>query len=196
MADLPPNETPKGGFPPPPAAPPPGGFAPPPGSPIYGANPQQGVQYAPWALRVGASLIEFGMMFGAYIAIGITSAIVGSVFDALGLLILMVGYLAMTGVGFYFAYMTGQEGASPGKKLLGLRVISEQTGQPIGGGLGIVRGIAHMVDGMICGVGYLFPLWDPKSQTLSDKIMSTIVVTGAPKQPFGPEVFKVSGSGM
>lgn len=40
----------------------------------------------------------------------------------------------------------------------------------------IVRQIAHIVDGIIRYVGYLFPLWDPRRQTLADKIMSTVRV--------------------
>jgi uncharacterized RDD family membrane protein YckC len=39
------------------------------------------------------------------------------------------------------------------------------------------------VDGIICYIGWLFPLWDAKKQTLADKIMGTVVVT-APKQGF------------
>jgi hypothetical protein len=33
---------------------------------------------------------------------------------------------------------------------------------------------SFIVDGAICYVGYLFPLWDAKRQTIADKIMSTI----------------------
>ena len=54
------------------------------------------------------------------------------------------------------------------------KVVSEKTGQPIGFGLSIVRQLAHIIDSAICYIGYLFPLWDAKRQTLADKIMSTI----------------------
>ena len=40
------------------------------------------------------------------------------------------------------------------------KVVSEQTGQPIGFGLSVVRQLAHIVDAVICYVGFLFPLWD------------------------------------
>ena len=66
---------------------------------------------------------------------------------------------------------------------MGLKCINEQTGQPIGAGLGVVRAIAHVVDFIICDIGFLFPLWDEKRQTLADKIMSTVVIT-VPKKPF------------
>ena len=35
---------------------------------------------------------------------------------------------------------------------------------------------AHGVDAIICYVGFLFPLWDAKRQTIADKIMSTVCV--------------------
>jgi len=69
-------------------------------------------------------------------------------------------------------------------------VIDERTGRTIGGGLGIVRQIVHVVDGIICYIGYLFPLWDPKRQTIADKIMTTVVLPNQPKQDFGPDIFK------
>ncbi len=52
----------------------------------------------------------------------------------------------------------------------------QKTWQPIGFGLSIVRQLAHIVDGAICYIGYLFPLWDAKRQTLADKIMTTVCV--------------------
>ena len=72
-------------------------------------------------------------------------------------------------------YLGGQ-GQSLGKRALGMKLVSEQTGQPIGTLNAFLRDICHIVDGIICYVGYLFPLWDAKRQTLADKIMHTVVV--------------------
>jgi uncharacterized RDD family membrane protein YckC len=74
--------------------------------------------------------------------------------------------------------LTGRTGQSLGKKVIGIKLVSEQTGQPVGPALAFVRDIAHFVDGIICYIGYLFPLWDAKKQTLADKIMGTIVIPG------------------
>ena len=60
--------------------------------------------------------------------------------------------------------------------MLKIQVLSEATGQPIGFGMSIVRQLAHFVDGLLFYIGYLFPLWDAKRQTLADKIMSTVVL--------------------
>lgn len=146
---------------------------------------------ASWGERVIAYLIDTAILFVGWIAVFIVAAIFGAVVDVLGALVGIVGYVVVIGASFYFMYMQGVTGASPGKRLTGLRVVGEQTGVPIGGGLGIVRYFAHIVDALICYIGFLFPLWDAKRQTLADKIMTTVVTTSAPKQSFGPELFKI-----
>ena len=73
-----------------------------------------------------------------------------------------------------YGYRQGTTGSSIGKSIMKFKVVSEKTGQPIGFGMSIVRQIAHIVDAIICYIGFLFPLWDPKRQTLADKIMTTV----------------------
>jgi hypothetical protein len=48
--------------------------------------------------------------------------------------------------------------------------------QPIGFGAAFVRGLAHLLDLLSLGVGFLLPLTDERRQTLADKIMGTIVI--------------------
>ena len=47
----------------------------------------------------------------------------------------------------------------------------------IGAGLAFARIFVHAVDQLPCYVGYLWPLWDPKKQTFTDKILTTVVVS-------------------
>ena len=75
-----------------------------------------------------------------------------------------------------YGYRQGTTGSSIGKSIMKFKVVSEKTGQPIGFGMSIVRQLAHIIDGAICYIGYLFPLWDAKRQTIADKIMTTICV--------------------
>jgi uncharacterized RDD family membrane protein YckC len=70
----------------------------------------------------------------------------------------------------------GRTGYSLGKTVVGIRLVKVSTGQPMGAGLCFVRQIAHYVDSLVCYLGWLWPLWDSKNQTLADKIMSTVVV--------------------
>ncbi|MFN8067318.1 MAG: RDD family protein [Mycolicibacterium insubricum] len=75
-----------------------------------------------------------------------------------------------------YGYRQGTTGSSIGKSVMKFKVISEKTGQPIGFGMSVVRQLAHVVDAIICYIGFLFPLWDAKRQTLADKIMTTVCI--------------------
>jgi uncharacterized RDD family membrane protein YckC len=75
-----------------------------------------------------------------------------------------------------YGYRQGTTGSSIGKSVMKVKVVSEVTGQPLGFGMSVVRQLAHFVDGVICFIGFLFPLWDAKRQTLADKIMTTVVL--------------------
>lgn len=89
---------------------------------------------------------------------------------------MVVGFLIAVAFGVWnLCIRQGRTGQSLGKSNLGLRLVKESTGQPMGAGLSFVRQLAHYVDGL-CYIGYLWPLWDAKRQTFADKIMSTVVI--------------------
>lgn len=69
----------------------------------------------------------------------------------------------------------GRTGQSVGKSALGIKLLDETTGQPIGAGKAFLRDVCHVLDS-ICYIGYLWPLWDAKRQTFADKIVKTVVV--------------------
>ncbi|BBX15175.1 hypothetical protein CRI77_10050 [Mycolicibacterium duvalii] len=205
--------TPQGGYAPPPPPggypPPPQGNYPPPGAypqAQYGGGfPGQVTElpkeaYTPWHHRVGAWFID---NIPVFIIAGITQGIaVGtgdnncvtynggvectSQYSAIGTTISLLGsLLTLAYVIWNYGYRQGTTGSSIGKSVLKFKVVSEKTWQPIGFGLSIVRQLAHIVDTIICYIGYLFPLWDRKRQTLADKIMSTVCVPLNP-QPLPP----------
>ncbi len=70
----------------------------------------------------------------------------------------------------------GRTGYTYGKRKVGIRLIGEQTGQPVGAGMAFVRYVLHSLISQFFLIDYLWPLWDDKSQTLTDKILTTIVV--------------------
>jgi uncharacterized RDD family membrane protein YckC len=70
----------------------------------------------------------------------------------------------------------GRTGYSLGKTVVGIKLVRISTGQPMGAGTCFVRQLAHIVDGLVCYLGWLWPLWDSRRQTLADKIMGTVVV--------------------
>lgn len=154
------------------------------------AAPAGGAPLAEWIQRVVAFLIDWVIVVAFYIVVFILAAILGAVSDALGALVFFVGYVAAIGYSFWIYYLNGATGQSPGKALTGLKVVSETDGSLIGGGMGIVRGLAHFLDGLVCGLGYLLPLFDAKKQTISDKVIKTVVLRDQEKKPFGPDIFK------
>ncbi len=166
---------------PPPGPPPPG-----PGPGGYGMRPP----LASWGQRVVATLIDGLIIIAGFIVLFIVSVILGLIARPLAVVVLILGYLVLFLVSWYFAYLTGSTGQSPGKRLTGLMVIDEQTGRPIGGWAGVGRQILHILDSLVCYIGYLFPIWDAKRQTFADKILHTVVLADAPRQRFGAELFR------
>ncbi|MFJ7215267.1 RDD family protein [Amycolatopsis sp. NPDC098790] len=154
-----------------------------PGTP-FGA-PQN---YANWGQRAGALLIDQAPVIVIYLL-----AVILFVSGAYGLGGALYGLGALAGIGWavYNRWIQqGNTGQSLGKRILGIKLISEQTGQPVGAGSAFLRDLCHIADGAACYIGFLWPLWDDKSQTFADKIVSTVVVQAdaAPGQaPFGQQ---------
>ena len=190
---------PPGSYPPPP--PPQGGYAPPPPGAGFGAPPAPGqavpqlqqAQYTSWFTRVVAWIIDYipyaiivGIGYGIEAATQETACVTDSSeynlgeFCATGNSTLGVAafsiclLIGLAYVLWNYGYRQGTTGSSIGKSVMKFKVVSEKTGQPIGFGLSIVRQLAHVVDAIICYIGFLFPLWDAKRQTLADKIMTTV----------------------
>lgn len=71
----------------------------------------------------------------------------------------------------------GRTGQTYGKARVGIWVVNEQTGAAPGWGSCLGRMLLHGLINEALYLDYLWPLWDkPKVQTLTDKILSTVVV--------------------
>jgi len=163
--------------PPPPAyqAPPPG-YQPPPGV----AAPA--TANSDWGTRALGYLIDYAPIVAIYIVGWIIALILGQIAGILGALVLLLTWAAAIGWWIWNrAIMSGRTGQSLGRKVMGTTLIGEASGQPIGAGNAFVRDLAHIIDSLVCYIGWLMPLWDGKRQTIADKIMTTVVVPG-PKQ--------------
>lgn len=145
---------------------------------------------ASFGQRAIAVIFDMLITIGVFIPVIIVVLIGFALSNILGVLLAVVGYAAAFVFGLYLYWLQGEVGGTPAKRLLGLKVVKEDTGQPTGGGMGIVRQIAHMLDSFLCYIGYLFPLWDAKRQTFADKIIGTVVLADQPKMDFGADIFK------
>jgi uncharacterized RDD family membrane protein YckC len=89
-----------------------------------------------------------------------------------------VGLAWITGIRIYNRwYLQGKTGQSWGKRATHLKLVRMADKQPIGAGAAFVRGLAHLLDILTLGIGYLFPVWDIRRQTLADKVMKTVVIS-------------------
>ncbi|WP_405840900.1 RDD family protein [Streptomyces platensis] len=93
------------------------------------------------------------------------------------IIIMALAWLLMIGGTFFLIAKEGASGQTPGKKVMGVKVIKEATGQPLGFGMTFVRYLCRYLNGLLCGLGWLWPLWDDKSQTWADKLAGTVVVS-------------------
>ncbi|HEX5566369.1 MAG TPA: RDD family protein [Streptomyces sp.] len=131
-------------------------------------------ELAHWGLRVGSYVIDYLITFGPAMLLNFLIGQDGSEASAM---LAIVALLLMIGGGVFVCVQEGSTGQSPGKRALGIRLVRErEPGQPIGFGLSFGRRLLHVVDGLACYLGYLWPLWDEKKQTFADKIVSTVVV--------------------
>jgi uncharacterized RDD family membrane protein YckC len=188
---------------PPPYNPPPyGGYPPPPPPPAW-VLPTQA--YTRWIARLGAFVVDIipaavvSVIGGGIgqIAVdcsdtrpdapehgycGWANTANGGTLLLLALMLALASYaLTLAYLIWNFGYRQGKTGSSIGKSVLKFKVVSEQTWQPIGFGLSIVRQVVHWVDQLVCYIGFLWPLWDNKRQTFADKIMGTVCVPSNPQ---------------
>jgi uncharacterized RDD family membrane protein YckC len=94
-----------------------------------------------------------------------------------GTAIIILAYIVAIGFSLWNqVFRQGTTGQTIGKQVVGIRLIREQDGQPVGPGMAFIRGIAHILDSIPCDIGFLWPLWDAKNQTFADKVCNTVVV--------------------
>jgi uncharacterized RDD family membrane protein YckC len=158
------------------------GYQPQPAAP----PPQQGYyeptgQYANWLMRVGARIIDGLLTAIPWVVVLLLIVAFGhdsnGGLNALAGLFYFVGAIAVLAFAIWNELIRqGTSGQTLGKSALGIRLISINTGQPIGALMCFVRYICHIIDGLPCYIGYLWPIWDEKRQTFADKIINTVVV--------------------
>ena len=83
------------------------------------------------------------------------------------------------GIGYFFwSFFTYRTGQTPGKKLMGIRVVSLNDGKALPFWMTLLREwiVKGFIGSITFGVAYLWVLFDPKNQSLYDKVLNTVVV--------------------
>ncbi len=126
------------------------------------------------AAIVDSALIALaeGVLFVALAQIADAIEVAESIFVAIGA---ALGFAILWG--YYIAFELTWNGQSPGKRLIGLRVVSEG-GRPITVAGSIIRNLIRIVDFLpfLYGIGVIAMFIDRQSRRLGDLAASTLVV--------------------
>jgi uncharacterized RDD family membrane protein YckC len=110
------------------------------------------------------ALIIDGVILG--VITGLLTAGMHSAGSAAGFLI---------GVVYQWYFLTQQNGQTPGKRLMGIRVV-KVNGAPLQAADVIVRYIGYTVNTVVFGIGWFWAIWDADKQGWHDKMAGTVVI--------------------
>lgn len=79
-------------------------------------------------------------------------------------------------------------GATPGKWVMGCRVLDIRTGRFPSPGRALLRFVAYLASYLPLGLGFLWAGWDRRKQGFHDKIAGTVVVREQPRLPTMDEI--------
>ena len=83
---------------------------------------------------------------------------------------------------------------SPGKLLLGCRVVDARSGGTLSVGQAVLRWFAYIVSMLPLCLGFLWIAWDARKQGFHDKIAGTVVIRVFAKEPLPPTLDEVRRS--
>ena len=115
----------------------------------------------------------------------------GGTFDLYGPADLLINYLLplVLTVFFWRRYR-----GSPGKLLLGCRVVDARSGGTVSVTQAVLRWFAYIVSMLPLCLGFLWIAWDARKQGFHDKIAGTVVIRVFAKEPLPPTLDEVRRS--
>lgn len=123
-------------------------------------------KYGGFWIRLVAALLD-GVIFGVPLAIiSVLSTLAG---------VATLYYVVYLGVIILTIYLDGTKGGTPGKLILGLKIVNEK-GDVIGIPSAILRYIGKIVSGLILCIGYIMIAFTDKKRGLHDMIANTYVI--------------------
>jgi uncharacterized RDD family membrane protein YckC len=153
-----------------------------PGGAQVADGPAPGVRFASPLPRLIAYLID-GFITGAavlvmWFVIGTVIALAGEagrgLIAGIGFVVSFLGFLVIYFL--YYPYFWGRTGQTPGMKVMGIRVVSDEDGSPIGMATGFVRLFGYFVSGLVFSLGFIWILVDKRRRGWHDLIAGTCVV--------------------
>jgi len=144
-----------------------------------------GVRYGGFWMRALALFID-GLIMGVVtvpVAVLTILAMGGMHFDPqnpdilkiLGLEAIIGGFGLAVGL-CYQAYFVSKRGGTPGKLVLGLRIINAADGSNLSAGKAIGRYFCYFIDSIVLYIGYIIAAFDSEKRALHDHICGTRVI--------------------
>ncbi|MDR7383181.1 RDD family protein [Promicromonospora iranensis] len=148
--------------------------------------------YARWLQRVVAAVLDNAILAGVtWLALGggSTQPTLTPGYGPVGDAAWPDDPLVLVPIGAVVLLLTLQAltGWTPGKLVVGIRVVRERSGGPAGWWTTLVRWVLHLLDAILL-IGYLRPLWHAKRQTFADTIAHTVVVQHLPDLSRRPRI--------
>jgi uncharacterized RDD family membrane protein YckC len=136
---------------------------------------------AGFVIRLGAyvidSVILCAVMMLIMIPIGVLGALIGSKFGFIGMLLSLFGWLVSMVIGFgYLLVPWALVGVTPGKKILGLKIVRSDGSEPLGYLKAALRMVGYMASGAVFCAGFIMVAFTKDHKGLHDMIADTKVV--------------------
>ncbi len=137
---------------------------------------------AEWVQRFVAWLINAAIAFALVVALAIVISVGFLINDGLGVvLIVLAGIGHLSFLIWNHIIRQGRTGQSLGKTQQNIKLVRDDTGQPVGAGMALARYlIASLLSSATCGIygiaDVLWPLWDVQKKRLTDKILNLSVI--------------------
>ena len=139
------------------------------------------------------------LMIDPLLAVGlwfIATGVLGAIFQNEDVVVAVAILFPL--VYFVWFLLLLRKGLTPGKMMLGLQVVNQQTGQIPGFLRMLLREtVGRLVSGAVGGLGYIWALFDKNAQAWHDKLAGTVVMRPgkvAVVQPVFPVVPAVASS--
>lgn len=136
-------------------------------------GPAPGVEFAGFGARLVAYIVDTIVITLIIIALAIAAGLL-----VIALPILSIApILAIIAVPLlYFPYYWQKSGQTPGKKMMGIKVVRDTDGGPLTWGTAIIRLVGYWVSGLVFYLGYIWVFIDKRKRGWHDLIASTVVI--------------------
>ncbi len=128
-------------------------------------------------IHISGGVIVLGLAIAA-IMVGFdpfqAQDVIEDVPDSGGAFYAAIAMLSAMQVG-YFVYFHGRTGQTPGKKLLGVKVV-RISGAAMTYGVAFLRWVGYIISGLFLYLGFIWIAFDRKKQGWHDKIAGTYVI--------------------